>query len=389
MEHASYFIARKLRFKGRIAVVCISVSFLVMIIAVAVSSGFRHEIRDGLSEMAGDVQVVPVNMDHLGGTSPIDRHPDYINDIVSLEGVRSVKPVVYRAGIVKNGTDIHGVVFKGMERDSTANPLEVSIPGRLSEIMGLAEGDEMLAYFVGEKVRLRKFRVASVYDGLIDADDRLVVYAGLEDMQRLNGWETDKVSAFEVQAEEKYRDVQNLEALSLEIGYITYRDTAEDGERVVAVSSVSRYPQLFDWLDLIDFNVLFILVLMTIVAGFNMISGLLIMLFEHISTIGLLKALGMTDRSIARIFLTKASSCVLKGMLAGNLLAAVFCLVQGTTHLIRLNPDNYFIGFVPVHIDLWMVILADAAVYMAVMLLLLIPSMFISRVDPAESVTMR
>ena len=120
-----------------------------------------------------------------------------------------------------------------------------------------------------------------------------------------------------------------------------------------------------------------------------MISGLLIMLFEHISTIGLLKALGMTDRSIARIFLTKASSCVLKGMLAGNLLAAVFCLVQGTTHLIRLNPDNYFIGFVPVHIDLWMVILADAAVYMAVMLLLLIPSMFISRVDPAESVTMR
>lgn len=389
MVHASFFIARKLRFKGRIATVCIAVSFFVVIIAVAVSSGFRHEIRDGLSAMTGDVQIVPVNMDHFGGTSHIGRHPEYLDDIIALEGVKSVEPVVYRAGIVKNGTDIHGVVFKGVERDSTARPLEVSVPERLASIMRLREGDEMLAYFVGDKVRLRKFKVASVYDGTLDADDRLVVYAGIDDMQRLNGWGSESVSAFEVCVEDRYRDVAELEMLSMDIGYIAYRDTAEDGERVISVSSVSRYPQLFDWLNLIDFNVLFILVLMTIVAGFNMVSGLLIMLFEHISTIGLLKALGMKDRSIAGIFLTKASANVFKGMIAGNLLAFAFCIVQGTTRIIKLNPDNYFIGFVPVRLDFATVILADVAVYAAVMLLLLVPSMFISRVDPAESVTVK
>lgn len=389
MEQASYFIARKLHFKGKIAVVCISVSFFVMIIAVAVSSGFRHEIRDGLSEMVGDVQIVPVHMDQFGGTSPIPRHPGYIDDIQSLEGVKSVVPVVYRAGIVKNGSDIHGVIFKGVERDSVPNRLEVSIPRRLSEIIGLAEGDEMLTYFVGENIRFRKFRITSVYDGVLDADDKLVVYASLEDMQRVNGWDSESVSVLEVLAEESFRNAFALDMLSREIGYMVYSDTAEGQDRVLAVSSVSRYPQLFDWLDLIDFNVLFILVLMTIVAGFNMISGLLIMLFEHIPTIGLLKALGMTDRSISKIFLTKASGNVLKGMLIGNILAFIFCLVQGVTHLIKLNPENYFIGFVPVHIDFMMVLLADIAVYTVIMLLLLVPSMFISRVDPAETIVVK
>ena len=154
----------------------------------------------------------------------------------------------------------------------------------------------------------------------------------------------------------------------------------------MATSSVSRYPQLFDWLNLIDFNVLFILVLMTIVAGFNMISGLLIMLFENISTIGLLKALGMTDRSIAKVFLSSSAVLVAKGMLAGNVLALLFCLIQGTTHLLKLDPANYFVSFVPVDPSLGLILLADLAAFAVIMLLLLIPSLFIAKVDPAKTV---
>ena len=128
---------------------------------------------------------------------------------------------------------------------------------------------------------------------------------------------------------------------------------------------------------------------MTIVAGFNMISGLLIMLFENISTIGLLKSLGMNDRAISKVFLTSAAVLVLKGMLAGNALALLFCLVQDRTHFLKLDPENYFVSFVPVEVDVPAVLLADAAAFVVIMLLLLIPTLFISKVDPAQTVRVK
>ena len=170
------------------------------------------------------------------------------------------------------------------------------------------------------------------------------------------------------------------------IGMIALENGPETGERLIATSVMSRYPQIFDWLDLIDFNVVFILILMTIVAGFNMISGLLIMLFRNISTIGTLKSLGMTDRSIAKVFLKVASVIVLKGMLIGNAAALLLCGIQKWTHLLKLNPENYFVSFVPIHINIPMVFIADVLSFVVIMLLLLIPCLLISRVDPAQTV---
>ena len=152
---------------------------------------------------------------------------------------------------------------------------------------------------------------------------------------------------------------------------------------------MSSYPQLFDWLDLIDFNVFVILVLMTIVAGFNMISGLLIMLFENISTIGLLKAIGMTDRAISKVFLSSSAFLVFKGMAVGNLLAVLFCVIQDKTGLLRLDPENYFVSSVPVDLDLGMVLTADAISFVVIMILLLIPCLSISKVDPADTVRVK
>ncbi len=385
------FIASRLRFKGRMAMTCIAVSFLVMIIAVAVSSGFRTEIRDGLADISGDVQITPVDMNYLGGTSPIERHPAYMDYILDMRQVKSVEPVVYRAGIVKSGENIHGVLFKGTEKQGsdTLGSLEVCIPARLASMLSLEPGDDMTTYFIGEKVRARKFKVASVYNAMVETDDKLVVYTTLEDLQRLNEWTSEQVSAFEIHLQDAYRNVEGINAAAEDAGFITYEYTGEDEATVVCTSAVRKYPQLFDWLNLIDFNVLFILILMTIVAGFNMISGLLIMLFENISTIGLLKSLGMTNRSIAEVFLRVASQIVLKGMVIGNLLAFAFCLIQGQTHLIGLDPANYFVSFVPVHINVWSVLAADFGAYIIIMLLLLIPLQFITRVDPAKTVAVR
>lgn len=382
----SFFIAKRIRFKGKMAMVSISVSFLVMIIAVAVSSGFRHEIRDGISSVSGDVQLVSADMNWIGESSPVSRTPSWLDRIRSMPEVGEVSPAVYRAGILKSGDNIHGVIFRGTEQDSSLAGLGISVPFSLASMLGISVGDELPAYFVGERVKVRKFIVKSLYDSMLPSDDEMLIRASLEDMQRVNGWSEDEVSAIELRLHPSSRSVAGMEEAAAEAGSIAMMYSSDDEPAVVAVSSVSRYPQLFDWLNLIDFNVLFILVLMTAVAGFNMISGLLIMLFENIPTIGVLKSLGMTDRAIAKIFLSASSSIVLKGMAAGNLLALAFCLVQGMTRVLKLDPTNYFVSFVPVHVDLPLILAADLAAYVIIMILLLIPSLFISGIDPAKTV---
>ena len=385
---ASFFIAGRLRFKGNIAMICIAVSFLVMIIAVSISSGFRHAIRSGLSGLSGDIRITPPTLSVLDESLPIETDADYRPYIEEVEGVSEIRPVVYKAGIVKSGDNIQGVLFKGMESDDTV-ALAVSVPKRLAEIAGLKPGDRMLTYFVRESVKARQFNVISVYDALVEADDKLVVYADISDLQRVNGWDASEVSCLEILLEDDMRNESDIESANDRIGTLINAYSSDDEESVIASSSVSSYPQLFDWLNLIDFNVLLILILMTIVAGFNMISGLLIMLFENISTIGLLKSLGMTDRAISKVFLSSSAILVAKGMLAGNALAILFCIIQDTTKVLRLNPENYFVSYVPVKVDFGMILTADVVAFFLIMLLLLIPCLFISKVDPADTVRVR
>ena len=392
---ASLFISRRLRFRGKIAMTSIAVSFLVMIIAVAVSSGFRHAVRDGISSVSGDIQLLPLNMNLLDDASPVESDASYLPFVKAIDGVDEVVPVIYKAGIVRHAEDIHGVLLKGLPAANLpfANPdsiaLAVSIPRRLSEIIGLKEGDRMLTYFIGDRVRARQFNVVSVYESVLETDDRLVVYADLADLQRLNGWDSNQVSAMELMLDKDCRTETRMSDITSEVGTALYAYTAEDEATVLATSCVSRYPQIFDWLNLMDFNVFFILVLMTIVAGFNMISGLLIMLFENISTIGLLKTLGMTDRAIAKVFLSSSAVLAIKGMAIGNALAIIFCILQSSTHVLKLDPVNYFVSYVPVHLDFGLILTADVISFVAIMLLLLIPCIFISKVDPAETVRVR
>lgn len=383
---ASRFIAKRISFKGNIAMVSIAVSFLVMIIAVAVSSGFRHEIRDGVSSVSGDVQLVSAETGWGGEAVPVPMHPSYYGKLAEIPYIKDIEPVIYRGGIVKSGDNIHGVLFKGCRRDSLLSGLGVSVPARLAAKLGIAAGDDITAYFVGERVQVRKFHVVSLYDSILDSDENMVVRTSLADLQRLNGWDAGSVSALEFSLSPSFRSVDALEYAAADIGTVAMLYSSPEEPAVTASSAASRYPQLFDWLDLIDFNVLFILVLMTVVAGFNMISGLLIILFQNIPVIGILKSVGMKDRHIAKIFLSASSSVVLKGMAAGNAVALLLCWLQDIIKILRLDPQNYFVSYVPVHIDLPLILAADLGAYVVIMLLLLIPSLFISGVDPARTV---
>ena len=379
---ADSFISGKMKFQGKAAMVTIAVASFVIIIAVAVSGGFRHELRKGVASLAGDIQITSPYMNFIGEDHPVTLGEELETAIGSMPGVDHIVPAVYRAGIIKSGSNIHGVVFKGIP--GGGDSLRVKIPERLSAMLGIGPGDRMLTYFIGDKVKARQFTVESTYDDILGSDDNLVVYAGIEDMRRVNGWDPDKASAIEVILEDNWRSSDRMEYLTDEIGAeILF---GEGIDSMVATSAARRYPQIFSWLDLIDFNVLIVLVLMVAVAGFNMISSLLIMLFRNISVIGTLKAMGMTDRQISAVFLRIASSAALKGMLAGNILAFLFCIVQNATHFVKLDPANYFVSAVPVHLNALQVIGADLLAYILIMLLLLLPCLFVSRVDPAKTV---
>ncbi|MBR6932151.1 MAG: ABC transporter permease [Bacteroidales bacterium] len=383
----SRFISRKLRFQGNIAAVSIAVSFFVMILAVTISSGFRHAVRDGVAAITGDIQISSIHSAGLMGENPIPASLSEGSGVASLPGVAGIDPVAFRAGIVRSGDIIHGVLVKGVT-DYPDSSLTVSIPKRLSELTGLGEGDSMLTYFVGEKVKVRKFRIARVHDDLIEFDENLVVYAPIGDIRRVNEWDDDEASLLEVSLLSAMRSDRIVKELTGRIGTSLALSSDPGEQRLMATAAQDRYPQLFAWLNLLDFNVLFILILMTVVAGFNMISGLLIVLFRNIPTIGTLKTLGMGDRTISAVFLRVASGVVLKGVAVGNILALLFCLIQGTTHLIRLNPENYFVSYVPVHVNLPLILGADLVSLLAIMALLTLPTLFISRVDPATTVRM-
>ncbi|MBQ1857208.1 MAG: ABC transporter permease [Bacteroidales bacterium] len=374
------FISERLKFQGGIATVSVAISFLVIIIAVAVTAGFRTEMKKGITAISGDIQLTSPDMNYMSEDSPVLLSRTDFAD--SLPEVRDRIPAVYRAGIVKSGENIHGVLFKGTP--DGPDSLGVRIPDRLAKMLGLKPGDRLLSYFIGEKVKVRNFTVREIYPTVIPGDNNLIVFAGLEDMQRLNGWSADEVSAVEVRLNSA--TIGNMELASLDISTRLLATVPEDEDVPLATTAARKFNTIFSWLDLLDLNAVLILVLMTIVAGFNMISGLLIMLFRNISTIGLLKALGMKDKKISEVFLRVASNVVLKGMLIGNLIGFGICAIQSTTHLLKLNPENYFLSYVPVQLNVPLILAADLLAYLLIMALLLIPALFVSRVDPAKTV---
>ena len=368
------------------ALIAIAISFVVMISAVAISSGFRHELRKGIAEISGDIQLTTADLNLINADDPIHIRPSFLDSLQQFSSIREVQPVIYRPGIVKSGENIQGILIKATDNDMDS--LCISVPARLAKMLELEEGDKLLTYFVGEKTKARNFRVGEIYDGILADEENLVVFARKEDLRRVNGWMQNECSAIELMAPSERGDQKKLQNTTDAIADMLVNSEGETSD-LIAHSSRQRFPQLFAWMDLIDNNVLLVLVLMTIVAGFNMISGLLIMLFRNVSTIGILKAMGMTDKAISMVFLKAASDMVLKGMLIGNVIALSCCYLQGRFHLISLDPANYFLSYVPVSLDLPVILLAELLSYLVIMLLLLIPCLFVSRVDPARSVRMQ
>ena len=381
---AEGFIAGRLRFKGRVAVAATAISFFIIILSVCIAEGFSREIRKGAAAITGDVLITDRGGNFFGVSDPIPSDPSFAESVKAVHGVEGLTPIICRSGIIRKGDEIRGVMVKGTDADTGS--MGARIPSTLASSLGIHVGDKIQAWFISDRIKVRKFTVTGIFDSLIDSDEGLIIRTSAADMRRLNGWDSSEASALEVSLSPSSRDRRSMKAVTREIGSIVAASPDDEENGLGALSAADRFPQLFDWLDLIDYNVIAILVLMTVVAGFNMVSGLLILLFRNISTIGTLKTLGMKDRSIAGVFLRIGARISLRGMLTGNAAALISCAVQGLTRFIRLDPANYFISFVPVSIDPLRILLTDAAAFVAIQLLLLIPSLFISKIDPSLTV---
>lgn len=401
---AERFIAAKLsdgdgrlsRTSNTIAWVSVGLSVAIMIIAIAVVAGFKSEIRARATGFMGSVMLVQPGQSPINELYPFSENLSYREKLASTPGVTGVSGVAWRSGLIKTDENIDGLYFKGVDSlydfsFFTSCLVEGNLPdyhGRISNDvllsrttaskLGFHVGDDVVVYFIGDEVKVRKFRLCGLYDAGLEEIDTKMAVTDRRHVQRLNGWASDEVSSIEIRIDGN----TSIEAMNDRVEEVLFTSMQEDDHALFVTNVKKLYGHLFDWLSLLDFNVLMILLLMVAVAGFNMISAILIILFEKISTIGLFKALGMTSREVSRVFLLRAGALVGKGMLWGNILGIGLCLIQKYTRIIKLDPVNYFVSAVPIRLSFGEILLLNLVAAFLIMAIISLSSRFISRISP-------
>lgn len=407
-----YFIAQRL-IKGRsrgasfsrpinvIAVIGIALGLAVMILAVAILTGFKQQIREKVVGFGSNIQIVNFDSNISFETNPISSNQSFIPKIKNIPGIKHVQVFATKAGIIKTEEEIQGVVLKGVGSDfywsyfgknivdgkiftvtDTGRTNEVIISKKISDMLRLRTGDSFAMYFVQDPPRSRKFTISGIYETSLEEFDKMYVFCDIGHIKRLNGWEDDQVSGFEIFVDDFDRTDELTMAVRDAIGY----RIAEEEAKFKVTNIREKYPQIFDWLNFQDLNVIIIITLMLIVAGFNMISGLLILILEKTNMIGILKALGSEDASIRKVFLYQAAYLIGKGLFWGNIIGIGLAFLQLKTGLIKLDPSSYYIKLVPVNLDLIHIILLNTGTMAAIIMMLLIPSQLISRITPVKAI---
>jgi lipoprotein-releasing system permease protein len=384
----------------KIAIVGIALGVSVMILSLAIVTGFKKEIRNKVIGFGSHIQIINYDSNISFETVPVKKDTSLLQRINAIPGVSHAQVFGTKPGIIKTETDIQGVVLKGVSpdfnwrffqesmREGTILPTSDSLTGNevvisksISSLLRLNLGDEFAMYFVQDPPRMRRFKVQGIYETGLGELDRLFVLCDMRQIQRLNQWADDQVSGYEVQID----DFRHLESISGEIFNLTgYASSAENWLRVTSITD--KYPQFFDWLGLLDMNVWIILALMLMVAGFNMVSGLLILILERTNMIGILKALGAENYSLQKVFLYLAAFLIGRGMVWGNVLGIGIGLLQKYTGLMALDQSTYFIDRVPVNLVLSHLILLNAGTIILTVAMLIIPSFLVSRISPDKTI---
>lgn len=386
----------------RIAVAGVAIGLAVMIISVCVVLGFKHTIRDKVVGFGSHIQVANFyTLQSSAIDQPIAIGDSMMNVLKKTEGVKHVQRFAMKQGILKTDNDFLGVMFKGVgpEFDSTfihKNMVEGSIPHfsdqqstnriliskDMANKLSVKAGDRIFAYFIGDGgVRTRRFTISGIYQTNLAQYDKTTCFCDLYTARKLNAWTDDMVTG----AELTVNDFKQLSTTASDIINRVNRTQDQYGNTFSSKTIRELSPQIFSWLDLLDLNVWIILAIMTAVAVVTMISGLLIIILERTTMIGVLKALGARNSTVRHTFLWFAAFIIGKGLLIGDALALALILLQKFTGFAKLDPQTYYVDVVPVELD-WMLIVAlNVATMLIALFVLIAPSYLVSHIHPAKS----
>ena len=403
------FIARRL-LKGdgtravsvpivRIALVGIALGVCVMLLSIFIITGFKKEITDKLSGFDAHLNVVAYDNNSSFTGNEILANDSLLTGIRNLPEVKETYVYITRPAILKSKDEIHGVVLRGVDSsysasffrqhlvdgqfpdyrgDGTSNDIVLS--ASVASLLGLKTGDKVAAHFVQDPPRVRMFTVTGIYDTGFKEYDDMMVLCDLRHLQRLNGWEKDEVSGIAIELKDIARTAEVKEKVDALLPW-------DDDNNFYKLETLRETaPQVFDWLDLLNMNVWVILILIVIVAVFNMVSGLLILILDKTSLIGILKALGYRDVGLRKLFLYISLALTGRGMLLGNVLALLLGGLQYKFKLIALDASSYYMDTVPVHFDWFYWLLLNVGVLVISVFMLVVPTMLISKIKPIKAI---
>lgn len=379
----------------RISYISIALGLALMIISVSVVIGFKKSISDKIIGFTSHLQIIPFDNNQSLEERPINIDEELINTLRNNHSVKHLQFSAKKAGVIKTKDQIQGIVFKGIGKDFDRTFLEnhlvqgelpdfedrrsdnVIISKTLANRMKLNVGDNLRTWFItgnSSTARGRKFIISGLFDTSLEEFDHVFIIGDIRHVQKLNDWNEQQVGSIEVMVD----DPEKLTDIAFEL-----YSTIPFDLRVVTVEE--EYPQIFNWLDLLDMNVIVILILLIAVAAITMISTLLVLILERTNMVGILKALGADNQSIRKIFLYKAGGIILKGMLWGNIVGLLLLLIQYYFRLIRLAPENYYVNYVPVEMNWWYFLLLNLGAFIVCGLMLIAPSFYITRIVPARA----
>lgn len=385
----------------RIATIGVAIGLAVMIVTVSVVLGFKHTIRDKVVGFGGHIQVHNVLWFNDIDPYTISVDDSLMNAISHIEGVKHTERYSVTQGLLKTDDDFLGVAFKGVgpefdttflkshlldgkmpEFSDTTSHYQLLVSKMIADKLKLSIDQKIFAYFIEDNnVRTRKYTICGIYQTNMTRFDESLCFTDIYTVNRLNGWKQDECSAISV-------TIDNLDQiLRTEETFIEKVNRTDDknGNMLTTQTIYESYPQVFIWLELLDINVWIILALMVCVAGFTMISGLLIIILERTQMIGILKALGARNKTIRHTFLWFSVFIIGQGMLWGNIIGIGIVLLQQYTGIITLDPQTYYVSQAPMELNIPLTLLLDAVTLFICVFVLIAPSYLISHIHPAKS----
>jgi len=378
-----------------VAVAGIMLGLAVMILAIAILKGFKGTIIEKERGFNGDVAVYKHNLNSSYERSPFSLKADSLQMLRALPNVKEVNAFATKPGIINANDEIEGVVLKGIDSAYNQNSLkQIIISGheiRFSDTipaqqqilisrytanrLKLKVGDDFLMYFVQEPLRKRKFTIVGVFNLGVEEVDKTYVIGDISIIRRLNNWKDDEVGGYEIMT----NDFDELDATNqLILDFLPIQ--------LLSITVTEQFPEIFEWLTLLDINSQIILILMILVAVINMISALLILILERTNMIGILKALGLTNLAIRKVFLYNALQLIGFGLILGNILGVGLCFIQYYTHFFKLDESAYYISYIPIDFNVSDIILLNLGTAILCLLALLIPSGLVSRITPVKAI---